>query len=243
MGVLAAAPDPASLVRARAVAGADAVVPGQPLWVGVIYDIAPGWHIYWLNPGDSGLSTDLRLTAPGSVGPVQYPGPHRFSSGDEQTYGYAGQTALMAELRPDVALGSTPVSIGWQTGWLACRDICLRGTAEGTLTLPVAAAATPTGALVPFLAQIPVPLAAVGGQARLQRASTPSLLVQIPGATTGLLFPGEPGQARPPEHHLQPNSDGLTLTVSLTPEQAAQPGALVGVLDLGDGRWVEIRVP
>src|SRR5208337_4677480 len=25
--------------------------PGQPLWVGLLFRLEPGWHIYWQNPG------------------------------------------------------------------------------------------------------------------------------------------------------------------------------------------------
>ncbi|MGA8222114.1 MAG: hypothetical protein WB780_10720 [Candidatus Acidiferrales bacterium] len=28
--------------------------PGHPLWVGALFQLDPGWHIYWQNPGDSG---------------------------------------------------------------------------------------------------------------------------------------------------------------------------------------------
>src|SRR5690606_19196766 len=42
----------------------------------VHHHIAAPWHIYWKNPGDSGLRTRLALDGAGfEAGPVIYPGP------------------------------------------------------------------------------------------------------------------------------------------------------------------------
>jgi len=30
------------------------IAPGQPFWVALYQRISPGWHTYWVNPGDSG---------------------------------------------------------------------------------------------------------------------------------------------------------------------------------------------
>ena len=45
-------------VRAELVAHApQGVQAGQPFWLGLQIQHQPGWHTYWLNPGDSGLAT------------------------------------------------------------------------------------------------------------------------------------------------------------------------------------------
>src|SRR4051794_18823239 len=38
---------------------------------------APGWHGYWVNPGDAGLPMDVKWQLPKgfAVGPLQYPVP------------------------------------------------------------------------------------------------------------------------------------------------------------------------
>src|ERR671926_32149 len=40
----------------------------------------PGWHGYWLNPGDAGLPMQVEWQLPNgfSVGPLRYPVPGRF---------------------------------------------------------------------------------------------------------------------------------------------------------------------
>ena len=49
-----------------------------------------GWHVYWRNPGDSGLATALNWTLPPGVtaGELQWPYPHRSQLGDIVNYGY-----------------------------------------------------------------------------------------------------------------------------------------------------------
>ncbi|MFZ4777271.1 MAG: hypothetical protein ACOYM3_18040, partial [Terrimicrobiaceae bacterium] len=43
------------LVNAKLVASKKAVVPGQPIEVGLLLEMAPGWHTYWEYSGDAGL--------------------------------------------------------------------------------------------------------------------------------------------------------------------------------------------
>src|SRR5262245_11990069 len=77
-GVAAAAP-PAGppRVRAELVSEVDAAVPGRTLWIGLSQQIAPGWHTYWINPGDSGEPTSIEWEAPPGVeiGEIAWPHP------------------------------------------------------------------------------------------------------------------------------------------------------------------------
>jgi len=50
--------------RVDTVANVSAIAPGQPFMLGFKFTIAPGWHIYWKNPGDSGLPTEVKLNLP-----------------------------------------------------------------------------------------------------------------------------------------------------------------------------------
>jgi thiol:disulfide interchange protein DsbD len=124
-------------VRVTLVPSAGAVGPGGRLQLAVHYVVEPGWHIYWENPGDSGLATSLDVTAPGwTVGPVRYPGPYLFSGdGDLVSYGWAGSTALLVDLVAPSEVGPAEVLIS--TRWLACKDVCVVGEAERTVRVTV----------------------------------------------------------------------------------------------------------
>ena len=87
---------PANPVSARLIPETTAVVPGGTLWVDLHLDIAPGWHTYWRNPGDSGLPTEIawQLPAGFSAGDIAWPVPDRFVVGTIGNYGYGGSADL-----------------------------------------------------------------------------------------------------------------------------------------------------
>ena len=105
---------------------------GEPVFLGVSFDIKAGWHIYWKNPGGAGLATDIRWRLPEEVehGDLKWPVPVAFTqSGDIPGYGYEGSVVLAAELRSAAAVPGTAV-VGASVSWLACKDVCVLGSAE-----------------------------------------------------------------------------------------------------------------
>ncbi len=116
--------------RARLVASAEPIA-GEPLLLGVRFDIKPGWHIYWRYPGDAGLATDIQWRLPDGAkpGPLLWPVPIAFTqSGDLAGYGYEDEVVLASEVRFD--RGALPAFIGAGVAWLACKDVCVVGSAE-----------------------------------------------------------------------------------------------------------------
>lgn len=105
---------------------------GEPVFLGVSFDIKPGWHIYWKNPGGAGLATEIRWRLPEDAdhGDLLWPLPVAFTqSGDIPGYGYEGSVVLATELRSATALPGTAV-VGASVSWLACKDVCVLGSAE-----------------------------------------------------------------------------------------------------------------
>ena len=50
---------------------------------GVLFDLAPGWHLYWRNPGDTGIAPTLGIEAEGyRAGEVAWPSPRVFEEAD-----------------------------------------------------------------------------------------------------------------------------------------------------------------
>ena len=65
--------------------------------IGVLFDLDPGWHLYWRDPGESGLATRLDWSVPGAgLEPIAWPAPSAFreSEGLFTTYGYEGRVLL-----------------------------------------------------------------------------------------------------------------------------------------------------
>ena len=137
---------PSDPVKAKLVAESSAAAPGTTLWVDLHLDIAPGWHTYWRNPGDSGLPTEIAWTLPPgfSAGDIQWPVPERFVSNGIGNYGYSQSVDLLVP----IAVSQQPqpgaeARLEANASWLVCSEICIPGEAKLSLALPVAAAAAP----------------------------------------------------------------------------------------------------
>lgn len=130
--------------RVRMVTSVESVEAGETIFLGVHFDIRPGWHIYWRNPGGAGLATDVQWRIPDGfgAGPLLWPLPVHFTqSGDIPGYGYVESVVLASKISVPMDVDEkTPVTVGATVSWLACKDVCVIGDAvlEGSLTtLPV----------------------------------------------------------------------------------------------------------
>src|SRR5262245_60812389 len=124
LNAFAAAPsDGNSLVRASLLADTTAVEPGKPFRVAVHFRIEPKWHIYWMNPGDSGQPPEVKWKLPEgfAVSDLEWPVPHRFDlPGGIVNYGYDGETALLATITPPAKIESKSIEIAADVSWLVC---------------------------------------------------------------------------------------------------------------------------
>ncbi|HXA96568.1 MAG TPA: thioredoxin family protein [Candidatus Dormibacteraeota bacterium] len=122
---------------------AASIEPGAPLWVGLRQRIAPGWHTYWLNPGDSGEppTIEWRLSPGWEAGPLVWPRPERIPVGPVMSYGYSDEVVLLTRLTAPASLTpGTPITLRGHASWLVCEKICIPEEADVALTLPVIAA-------------------------------------------------------------------------------------------------------
>ena len=103
------------------------VVAGQTITVGVIQNIEPKWHVYWINPGDSGEATEVYWSGLDklSASPIQWPIPHKIPFGPLTNYGYEDQVILLQELTLPNSLPEGPVELVADISLLVCEEICL----------------------------------------------------------------------------------------------------------------------
>lgn len=132
-----------SLVQATILADTTAVRAGTTFTVGILYKMQPDWHIYYKNPGESGFATSVNWKLPegASVGETMYPAPLTFESPGAPdplvSYGYDGETMLLAEVNLASVPEEGPVEINASSRWLMCSDRCIPNRKDLTLTLPV----------------------------------------------------------------------------------------------------------
>ena len=127
-------------VKVALVAEHASIQPGGHTRVGVLFEIEPGWHIYAKEAGEAGLPTKIHWSGPKHVifGPLQWPAAEAFvDSGDIHTFGYKKTVLLwstMTVVSPQVQ--GDAISISAKVEWLACKEICLPGSSDLTLSLP-----------------------------------------------------------------------------------------------------------
>ncbi|TXN49255.1 thiol:disulfide interchange protein [Methylobacterium sp. WL30] len=136
---------PADLVRASLAAEPAAVAGATPFTVAIRMAMKPGWHVYWRNPGDSGLPPEVTWTLPAgfSASAIQWPAPHRIPIATLMNFGYEGEAILLVRVTPPPSLDpAAPVTLAGKLTYLVCETECIPGSADLALTLPVAREAT-----------------------------------------------------------------------------------------------------
>jgi DsbC/DsbD-like thiol-disulfide interchange protein len=115
--------------KAELLANTAAIAPGRSFTLGVRFELEPDWHIYWLNPGDSGMATSIKITAPPGfeVGPMQWPLPIDFSTPEVKGYGYAKSVMFTFPVKAPTTLADGPFAFTADARWLVCKEQCLPG--------------------------------------------------------------------------------------------------------------------
>lgn len=125
-------------LRARLVAQRPWVAPGESVELLLVFDLQPGWHTYWRNPGDSGEPPRLTWTLPEGIraGAIRWPYPRRIPVGPLANYGYTGQALHLIDL--DVAAdwpAGEPIDLRLDATWLVCDEHCVPESGSFALRL------------------------------------------------------------------------------------------------------------
>lgn len=141
--MLPASPPPPvdQLVTTRLSAETAHSTPGRPLTLALTFTLAPGWHIYWLNPGDSGIPTQPTLQLPENwtAGPWQFPLPKTFTQpGGLVGYGYSDTVTLLVEVTPPDSFTSGDAELAVDTTFLVCETVCIPGRQRATVRVTAA---------------------------------------------------------------------------------------------------------
>lgn len=230
--------------------------PGSTVVVAVRQTIAPGWHTYWRNPGDSGGPTtiDWRLPAGVKAGEIVWPLPSRQRLMSLVNYGYSGEVYLPVPIEvPASARPGTVLPLTADVLFLVCSDqMCVPVQMSLRLDLPIREGAPPLdrdhgAALEAVLAAAPRP-AGIAARATLEGGVL--TLSATGGPLAAALAKGEPTQAvfYPFEGGVidhaaaqsgQTGAEGLSL--SLVPggelKSTGLDGPISGVLATDVGAW------
>ena len=215
---------------------------GGEVELAIVMHTKPGWHGYWLNPGDAGLPMEVKWQLPKgwSVGELQYPVPTRLTIAGLMNYVYEKDYAVLVRLKaPADAKGA--VLVRAEAHWLACTDkICVPEKGELSLDLPIGAGSPNRAAFDQWRKALPRPLASV---ARFEVAGN-AIRVGIPlprdvKVEKPYFFPSVDGPVDyAGEQHFSRKDD---LLIAELPRREGEPTKLAGVLSLGDGRGLDVE--
>lgn len=224
-----------------------AAVPGKELMLGVHFKLEPGWHIYWLNPGDSGQppSFSWQLPAGWSAGEIRWPRPERVrSSPTLADYGYHDDVLLLVPVKvaADQKPGQT-AELRADAKWLICREVCIPEKAQFALKIPIAQTAGSSAAAPSFVAtqrQVPKPAPAswrISAQSRKDDfLLTVGMGVSVRNAQ---FFPLDEGQIdNAAQQRVQPTSKGFRITLKKSDLLTKPVRTLRGLIVIpGRGAW------
>ena len=142
-------PTPAAsqYVRASMEAETRSPAPGDIVTVAIVMDPKPGWHDYWLNPGDAGTPLELAWQLPAGInaGPLRAPVPDTLIVSGFMNHIYKSKHAFLVDLKiPDSAIVGQNLDIKVGARWSACSDlVCVPESA--TLSVPITVGAGSIG--------------------------------------------------------------------------------------------------
>ena len=136
----------AGAAQARLIVDKQTARPGETVWAGVDLRMAPEWHTYWRNPGESGLATKIewKLPAGVSAGSIYWPPPEIHEAAGMTTYVYHNEVVLLVPLKiaPDAKPGE--VKIEAHVSWLECKESCVPGEADAGASFRVGGVSEPS---------------------------------------------------------------------------------------------------
>lgn len=130
-------------IEAELISEFDQIIPGKTYALALRLKPEKDWHVYWKNPGDSGLAPTLEWHLPKDwkQSELNWPTPQRIPFGPLANYGYEDETLLIIE--PTAASNSFgEVKISLDAEWLVCHEECIPGNASFTITRSVSNKAT-----------------------------------------------------------------------------------------------------
>jgi DsbC/DsbD-like thiol-disulfide interchange protein/cytochrome c biogenesis protein CcdA len=216
--------------------------PGGTVELAIHMRPAPGWHGYWVNPGDAGLPMNVQWQLPKgfSVDALRYPVPTRLEIANLMNYVFEQDYAVLADLHVPVdAHGTIPIRA--DAHWLACTDkVCVPEQGELSLDLPVGTGTPNRAQFDAWRQALPQPIPTLG---HFETAGN-KLRIAIP----------LPASVKTDQPYLFPLTDGPVdydakqdfrrsgdLLIAELQRKADAPRQFSGVIALGNGRGLQFQ--
>lgn len=229
------------------------IAAGHDFNLGLHFELEKGWHIYWINPGDSGEPPRVKWQLPAGItaGALQWPTPRRLGTPNIVDFGYQDAVTLIVPMHAERNLGlGEPAKIAAQVKVLVCREMCIPGTAQLSLVLPVKSESPAPDARTRNLfmtarKSLPRP-APTNWKFNLDEEKSSFVLTANVGheITEAAFFPVAESQiSNAAAQKLAPSAEGFRLTLQKSDQLLKPIERLKGVLAFAGGRAYLIDVP
>jgi thiol:disulfide interchange protein len=224
--------------------------PGGKASVGLHFTLDKGWHVYWINAGDSGEPPSIHWTLPTGItaGMMQFPAPRRLPLGPLMDFGYEDEVLFPIILTAASNLQAPATEqLTAKVNWLVCREVCIPGKAELALPLQIAAQAGPVDptrqALFDrFRSLLPQPLPANSRAVFAPTAAGFTLAVTGHSAGSAQFFPLDQFQiVNAAPQTVEKVDGGVEISVKKDENLKTSLSQLNGVVLLSDGTAYEVH--
>jgi thiol:disulfide interchange protein DsbD len=232
-----------------------ALYPGESFQAGLHFKLDRGWHVYWINAGDSGEPPSAKWTLPAGVsaGAIQFPAPQRLPLAPLMDFGYENEVLfpvpmqVAADYKPAGPTGTLAAKVAW----LVCREVCVPGKAQVALQRKTLAAppnaptedASANALFARFADTLPQPLPS-GDKATFSATPKGFALTVLTGSgvNTAQFFPFDQTiVANAAPQPAQSTSNGVTLALTKDENLQSTPKELHGLIELPGGKTYEIH--
>jgi len=229
------------------------IAPGQQFYLGLHFQLEKDWHIYWVNPGDSGQPPRVawRLPTGFTAGEMEWPAPRRMGTSSIVDFGYHDEVTLLVPMHAPAGLAAQqPARLIAEVKVLVCREMCIPGKAQVSLALsvksqPPAPDARTRELFTATRKSLPRP-APAGWKFSAEDAKDSFVLTANIGqqVTQAVFFPlAESQMENAAPQVLQPAPAGFRLTLKKSDRLLKPIDRLKGVLVLSGERAYRIDVP
>jgi len=230
------------------------IYPGQNFTAGLYFKLDPGWHVYWINAGDSGEPPKIKWTLPAGItaDAMQFPSPKRLPLGPLMDFGYENEVLFPVPMHvaADFKSATPDATLSAKVNWLVCREVCIPGKATLDIDRKALSAPPSTPAfnsedqqlIAKFQHTLPQALP-TGMQAKFSPTPGGFTLAVITGRreTTAQFFPFDQNQlANAAPQTVKPLENGIEITLKKDENLQKNPDQLHGLVVLADGQVLEV---
>lgn len=231
---------------------ADRARPGHGMTLGLKFDLDKDWHIYWLNPGDSGGPPVATWALPPGMraSGFEWPAPERIDIGGLVNYGYHDSVVLPVAIAVAADARMPPgLAVKTSVRWMACANLCVPGKADLVLQFPLGADEQAhldawKAAIDAARSRIPTPAPASWTMSASSTGDT-FVVDVLTGSreVQAVFFPLELSQVNDSAAQaVTPLPNGVRLTLAKSSQLEKDPALLRGVITLPGGRSHTVEV-